>query len=48
VDDKGNCLEMNGRKNKVVIFRIFVSRGRGDEIFVDMDIMTKLRKEANG
>jgi glutaredoxin-related protein len=29
VDDKVNCLEMNGRKNKIAIFRILVSRGVG-------------------
>lgn len=47
MDDKVNCLEMNGRKNKIVIFRILVSRGGGDEIYVDMVIVTKFRKEAN-
>jgi len=29
VDDKVNSLEMNGRKNKIVIFRILVSKGGG-------------------
>lgn len=47
MDDKVNCLEMSGRKNKIVIFRILVSRGGEDEIYVDMDIVTRFRKEAN-
>jgi hypothetical protein len=49
VDDKVNCLEKNRRKNKIVIFRILVSGCGGwvDEIYVDMDIATKFRKESN-
>jgi predicted DNA-binding transcriptional regulator len=49
VDDKVNSLEMNGRKNKIVIFRILVSKGGGgvDEIYVDMDIVAKFWNEAN-
>jgi hypothetical protein len=45
---------MNGRKNKIVFFRFLVPGGGGGglgvwecEIYVDMDIVTKFRKEAN-
>jgi hypothetical protein len=48
VDDKANCLEMNERKNKIVIFRILISRGGGgDEIYMDVDVVTKFWNEAN-